>query len=129
MFSKKAFIAVVVMVAVAAFAAVGPISPAEKTAAAGATIVSVDGTCGFIDANGVLWDAATSEGHIVVTTSSNGNVETYCRGTLPAGAALPHTAIHYNSDTYDAICTGAPGETWKMTVAPNGIASFTCHAP
>lgn len=100
---------------------------ATTTSADPAVLSSVDGTCSFLDANGVLWRDPESRGHIVDTASEHGNLNVTCRGKLPADATLPGTAIRYDESS-GFVCAGEPDARWDMTVTPSGKVHFTCHA-
>ncbi|HEY5625972.1 MAG TPA: hypothetical protein VIT93_05750 [Dehalococcoidia bacterium] len=97
------------------------------TSADPATLVSVDGTCSFLDADGVLWRDPESKGHILSTNSEQGNFNVTCRGKLPAEAALPDKAIRYDESS-GFVCAEEPDARWDMTVTPSGKVHFTCHA-
>lgn len=83
--------------------------------------------CVFFDANGTPWVDADSRVQIVSTNNPRGNRSAYCQGSLPAGAALPDRAMHFDNSNTGYVCLA--GDDWKMTVSPSGQASFTCHVP
>ncbi len=119
---NRRFAALAGIVLIAASAVAATHTPTQPSA----DIARGEG-CIFFDANGTPWLDADARVQIVTTNNGRGNRNAYCQGSLPAGAALPTEAQHFDNSNTGYISLA--GDDWKMTVSPSGRASFTCHVP
>ena len=92
-------------------------------------IVTLQGTCFMLDANGDTYLAENV--HITQSSDNSGNVTVHCHGKLPDGAALPESkAVLLDNESTDKLCSlgdGTFSPDWHNVVTKSGRTNLSCH--
>ncbi len=103
-------------------------TPVPANALDQATIIRSTGTIWF-DGNGTPTVIPDGNIQIVATNNGRGNVNVRAFGTLPAGAALPATAMHFDNANTGFNCGFGGTIRFSGVTTPSGQFSFRCKAP
>lgn len=124
---RKALIAAVLLVAVAAFMLASGLGRVSIAKASNAAVVINDEGCGLLDGDGNVV-LATSD-HAVITSNGNGVFVCKVHGVANSSGKAVHYDTNNNPFGPGLLCATPAGTTdnWTDTVSASGNATLSCH--